>query len=123
MQHEEDIATIEVLAYQKRAGVPIFTDGEIRRDARQTVFSQPVEGFVDHYPIAEQKWPDGTPSKIKMHTNAVRSKLRSVGRIAQKDTIFLKQNAPGPLTSGSSMRFTSTGSCSNTIPMWAGSNR
>jgi 5-methyltetrahydropteroyltriglutamate--homocysteine methyltransferase len=76
--------------------MPIFSDGEMRRDAWQTVFSQAVEGFVDDYPVVENTRPDGTKINVEMHTKAVRSKLRAVGRLAEKDAIFLRQHAPGP---------------------------
>ncbi len=33
--------------------MPIFTDGEMRRDAWQTNFSEAVDGFEDTYPIRE----------------------------------------------------------------------
>jgi 5-methyltetrahydropteroyltriglutamate--homocysteine methyltransferase len=68
----------------------------MRRDAWQTVFSQAVEGFVDEYPIVERKNEDGTVSRIQMHTKAVRSKLRKIGRLAADDAAYLRQHAPGP---------------------------
>ena len=51
----EDDCVLEVLKLQQDAGMPIFTDGEMRRDAWQTNFSEAVdenrgegEGVVIH---------------------------------------------------------------------------
>jgi 5-methyltetrahydropteroyltriglutamate--homocysteine methyltransferase len=96
LRRQEDAAVIEVLARQQRAGLAIFTDGEMRRDAWQTVFSEAVEGFVDEYPIMVNQRPDGTSVKVEMHTKSVSGKLRAVGRLAGTDAAFLKQHSPGP---------------------------
>lgn len=96
LRREEDASVAEVVIQQKRIGMPIFTDGEMRRDAWQTVFSQAVEGFVDHYPIVQSKRPNGSKIEVQMHTKAVRGKLRAVRRLAQTDAIFLKEHSPGP---------------------------
>jgi hypothetical protein len=74
--------------------MPIFTDGEMRRDAWRTVFSQSAEGFVDQYPIVETTRPDGTTVKVRMHTKAACGKLRSVGRLTGTDAAFLKGTRP-----------------------------
>lgn len=92
----EDAAVTDVLEQQRRLGMPIFTDGEMRRDAWQTVFSQAVDGFVDQYPLVDTARPDGTTIKVQMHTKAVHGKLRVVGRLAGADAAFLKQHARGP---------------------------
>jgi 5-methyltetrahydropteroyltriglutamate--homocysteine methyltransferase len=96
LERQEDAGVLEVLTRQQQIGMPIFSDGEMRRDAWQTVFSQAVEGFVDDYPVVENTRPDGGTIKVEMHTKAIRGKLRAVGRLAEKDAIFLKQHAPGP---------------------------
>lgn len=96
LQAAEDRAVTAVLEQQRRIGMPIFTDGEMRRDAWQTVFSQAVEGFVDRYPMLEAERPDGSRVKVQMHTKAVKTKLRPVGRLARRDADFLAKNAPGP---------------------------
>ena len=96
LRRNEDTAVVDVLSLQHQAGMSVYTDGEMRRDAWQTVFSQAVEGFVDQYPIVETARPDGTTAKVQMHTKAARGKLRSVGRLAGTDATFLKQHAPGP---------------------------
>jgi 5-methyltetrahydropteroyltriglutamate--homocysteine methyltransferase len=96
LRREEDAAVADVLVQQQRIGMPIFTDGEMRRDAWQTVFSQAVAGFVDRYPIMAIEQPDGSKINVQMHTKAVRGKLRALGRLALDDAAFLKDHAPGP---------------------------
>jgi 5-methyltetrahydropteroyltriglutamate--homocysteine methyltransferase len=96
LEREEDAGVLEVLLRQQATGMPIFGDGEMRRDAWQTVVSQAVAGFVEDYPVVENRRPDGTVVKLEMHTKAVRGKLRAVGRLAEKDAVFLKRHAPGP---------------------------
>lgn len=91
----EDAAVDEVLAQQQRIGMPIFGDGEMRRDAWQTVFSQAVDGFVERYPVAELARSDSIKVPVQLHTKAVRSRMRPVGRLAQRDAAYLKRYAPG----------------------------
>jgi 5-methyltetrahydropteroyltriglutamate--homocysteine methyltransferase len=92
----EDAAVLGVLKMQADAGMSIFTDGEMRRDAWQTVFSQAVDGFEAAYPIREQQMPDGRRVKLQMHTKAINGKLRQHRRLAETDAAFLKLHSPGP---------------------------
>ena len=92
----EDDCVSEVLARQADAGMTIFTDGEMRRDAWQTVFSQAVEGFEAGYPQREFTGADGQTVTLQMHTKAVTGKLKQKRRIAQTDARFLSAHAPGP---------------------------
>lgn len=92
----EDVAVLEALQVQKNAGMTIFTDGEMRRDSWQTVFSEAVEGFEEKYPIREIKRPDGTTTRLQMHTKAIVGKVKQTKRLADVDAAFLQQHAPGP---------------------------
>ena len=92
----EDDCVRDVLAMQREVGVDIFTDGEMRRDAWQTNFSEAVDGFEPSYPIREMTREDGTRVKLQMHTKAICGKLTQKRRLAQTDAVFLKQHAPGP---------------------------
>src|SRR5262245_10402326 len=92
----EDDCVRDVLAMQREVGMEIFTDGEMRRDAWQTNFSEAVEGFEASYPIREMTREDGTRVKLQMHTKAICGKLAQKRRLAQTDATFLKENAPGP---------------------------
>lgn len=92
----EDESVIEVLARQKDAGMTIFTDGEMRRDAWQTVFSQAVSGFEENYPLREFPGPDGKTVRLQMHTKAITEKLKQERRLAKVDADFLREHSPGP---------------------------
>ena len=54
LREVEDRAILDALAQQNQIGMPIFSDGEFRRDAWQTDLSDAVEGFVEDYPIVKQ---------------------------------------------------------------------
>ena len=92
----EDEAVLDALKMQRAAGMAVFTDGEMRRDSWQTVFSEAVDGFEDTYPIREMTTPDGTRLSLRMHTKAIRGKLEQKRRLAQTDADFLQQHSPGP---------------------------
>ncbi|MDB5532998.1 MAG: 5-methyltetrahydropteroyltriglutamate--homocysteine methyltransferase [Hyphomicrobiales bacterium] len=92
----EDDCVLEVLELQRAAGMSIFTDGEMRRDAWQTVFSEAVDGFEPDYPIREVELEDGRRLKLQMHVKAINGKLKQHKRLAQVDATFLRQHAPGP---------------------------
>ena len=96
LQAVEDDCVKEVLARQKDAGMTIFTDGEMRRDAWQTVFSEAVSGFEASYPQREFTDAFGKTVKLQMHTKAVTGKIKQERRLAQTDALFLREHAPGP---------------------------
>src|SRR6476620_312713 len=87
---------LDALKRQKDIGVEIYTDGEMRRDAWQTNVAHAVEGFDPKYPVMELPGPDGTVTKLEMHTQIINGKIRRKGRIAQEDAVFLRQHSPGP---------------------------
>jgi 5-methyltetrahydropteroyltriglutamate--homocysteine methyltransferase len=91
----EDDCVLEVLKLQQAAGMTIFTDGEMRRDAWQTNFSEAVDGFEIAYPIREVERGDGSRVKLQMHTKAINGKLKQKRRLAQTDAEFLRKHSPG----------------------------
>jgi 5-methyltetrahydropteroyltriglutamate--homocysteine methyltransferase len=92
----EDRAIVDALAHQKQVGMPIFSDGEFRRDAWQTDLSDAVEGFVEDYPVVKQTLPDGRVVELEMHTKAVKGRIHAVRRITANFVPFLKEHSPGP---------------------------
>jgi methionine synthase II (cobalamin-independent) len=96
LRHVEDDAILDALRMQRQIGLDVFTDGEMRRDAWQTNFSQAVEGFEDRYPVRDRELADGTRAQLELHSKAVVGKLRPVRRLAEIDATFLRQHAPGP---------------------------
>jgi 5-methyltetrahydropteroyltriglutamate--homocysteine methyltransferase len=55
LRQVEDDAILDALRMQQQIGLDVYSDGEMRRDAWQTNFSQAVEGFEDHYPVREME--------------------------------------------------------------------
>lgn len=96
LRKAEDSAVRGVLKMQQDVDVDVYTDGEMRRDAWQTNFSEAVEGFEASYPIREMTREDGTRVRLQMHTKAISGRLRQTRRLAETDATFLKQHAPGP---------------------------
>jgi 5-methyltetrahydropteroyltriglutamate--homocysteine methyltransferase len=92
----EDACIEQALRMQREVGIDILTDGEMRRDAWQTNFSQAVDGFERDYPVREVLQPDGTTVKLEMHSKAIVGKLRAVRRLTGVDAQFMKTHAPGP---------------------------
>jgi 5-methyltetrahydropteroyltriglutamate--homocysteine methyltransferase len=92
----EDASIEQALQMQRDVGINIFTDGEMRRDAWQTNFSQAVEGFERDYPVREVRKPDGTTVRLETHSKTIVAKLRAVSRLTGVDSQFMKTHAPGP---------------------------
>jgi hypothetical protein len=76
--------------------MPVFSDGEFRRDAWQTDLSDALDGFVEDYPVIDLTLPDGTVAELELHTKAVRERVRAVRRITAGFVPFLKEHSPGP---------------------------
>jgi 5-methyltetrahydropteroyltriglutamate--homocysteine methyltransferase len=92
----EDAAILDLLRMQKDVGIPIFSDGELRREAWQTGFSDAVDGFVaDHRTIV---WTDrdGNKAEEPSYSKVIGARLRSRRRITGDESAFLKENAAGP---------------------------
>jgi 5-methyltetrahydropteroyltriglutamate--homocysteine methyltransferase len=92
----EDECILEALEIQKQAGIAVFTDGELRRDAYTTDQYAAIEGFAPEYPIVENARPDGTKVLVEMHTKPVVGKLRQLRRLAKHEADFMRDHAPGP---------------------------
>ena len=45
----EDMAIIKALEMQREVGLPIFSDGEIRRDAWMSGLAAAVDGFTENH--------------------------------------------------------------------------
>ncbi len=90
----EDRAILEVFEGQRRVGMPIFTDGELRRGSWLTDMADAVEGFVQDKVTLEWKGPGGGPEGST--AQVVGGKLRKVRKMTAHELPLLKQSAPGP---------------------------
>ena len=92
----EEESILAALKMQANAGIGIFSDGEMRRDAYATIFSEAVDGFVPEYRKIEFTLEDGSVGERVVHSKAVCGRLAPRRRLAADDAVFLKAHAPGP---------------------------
>ncbi len=90
----EDRAILSVFDGQKRAGMQIFTDGELRRGSWLTDMADAVEGFVSDKVILDWKGPGGGFEASS--AQAVGAKLKKTRKLTAHEMPFLKKSAPGP---------------------------
>jgi 5-methyltetrahydropteroyltriglutamate--homocysteine methyltransferase len=94
LRSAEDQAILRALEGQRTAGLPIFTDGELRRGSWLTDMADAVEGFVPDRVILDWKGPGGGSEGST--AQAVGAKLRKIRKMTSHELPFLKKSAPGP---------------------------
>ncbi|HEY6549473.1 MAG TPA: methionine synthase [Vicinamibacteria bacterium] len=94
----EDQEILRVLARQQELGLPVFTDGELRRRNFMSDFTDAVEGF-DLGEAVARAWDAGqAPSSAVSRVAGVAiARLRPVRRLTGHELPFLKAHRPGPL--------------------------
>lgn len=90
----EDPSILETLAGQRKAGIDIYTDGELRRGSWLTDMADSVEGFVPEKVMLEWKGPGGGTEGST--AQVVGAKLRKVRKLTAHEVPFLKKHSPGP---------------------------
>jgi 5-methyltetrahydropteroyltriglutamate--homocysteine methyltransferase len=90
----ENRAILEVFEGQRGVGMPIFTDGELRRGSWLTDMADAVEGFVQDKVTLEWKGPGGGLEGST--AQVVGGKLRKARKMTAHELPLLKQSAPGP---------------------------
>lgn len=90
----EDRAILSVFEGQRKVGMPLFTDGELRRGSWLTGMADAVEGFVADKVILDWKGPGGGFEASS--AQAVGAKLKKVRKLTAHELPFLKKSAPGP---------------------------
>jgi 5-methyltetrahydropteroyltriglutamate--homocysteine methyltransferase len=90
----EDRAILSVFEGQRKAGMPLFTDGELRRGSWLTDMADAVEGFVADKVILDWKGPGGGFEASS--AQAVGAKLKKTRKLTAHEFPFLKKSAPGP---------------------------
>jgi 5-methyltetrahydropteroyltriglutamate--homocysteine methyltransferase len=90
----EDAAILITLEGQLTAGLPIYTDGELRRGSWLTDMADAVDGFVGDQVIMHWKGPgggdEGRTAKV------VGGKLRKTRKLTGHELPFMKKHSPGP---------------------------
>jgi 5-methyltetrahydropteroyltriglutamate--homocysteine methyltransferase len=90
----EDRAILNAIEHQRRVGLSVLSDGELRRGAWITDMADAVEGFVPARVTLEWKGPGGGAEGSM--ARVVGGKLRQTRKLTAHETPFLKKNAPGP---------------------------
>jgi 5-methyltetrahydropteroyltriglutamate--homocysteine methyltransferase len=90
----EDRAIFEAFEGQRRCGIDIFTDGEMRRGAWLTDMAEAVEGFVAQKVMLDWKGPGGGAEGST--AQVVGAKLRKIRKLTEHELPLLKKSAPGP---------------------------
>jgi len=90
----EDRAILETLEGQRKAGIDIYSDGEMRRGSWLTDMAEAVEGFVPDRVELVWKGPGG--GREGSTANVVGAKLRKVRKMTGEEFPFIKKIAPGP---------------------------
>ncbi len=90
----EDRAILQAFEGQRKAGIGIYTDGELRRGSWLTDMADAVEGFVPDKVMLEWKGPGGGAEGST--AQVVGAKLRKVRRLTGHELPLLKKSAPGP---------------------------
>lgn len=94
LRSAEDRAILEVFEGQRKVGMPIYTDGELRRGSWLTDMADAVEGFVQDKVTLEWKGPGGGAEGSS--AQVVGAKLRKVRKMTAHELPLLKKSAPGP---------------------------
>jgi 5-methyltetrahydropteroyltriglutamate--homocysteine methyltransferase len=90
----EDRAILAAFEGQRKVGMSIFTDGEMRRGSWLTDMADAVEGFVADKVILDWKGPGGGFEASS--AQAVGAKLRKARKLTAHELPLLKKSAPGP---------------------------
>jgi 5-methyltetrahydropteroyltriglutamate--homocysteine methyltransferase len=94
LRKQEDQIISEALEQQRKIGIDIFTDGELRRGGWSTHMAEAVEGFVSQRVALEWKGPGA--GRLPSIAFAAGGKLRKHRHLSAHELPFLKSNAGGP---------------------------
>jgi 5-methyltetrahydropteroyltriglutamate--homocysteine methyltransferase len=90
----EDAAILATFEGQRKAGLPIYTDGELRRGSWLTDMADAVEGFVADKVTMHWMGPGGGAEGST--AQVVGGTLHKVRKLTGHEFPFLQKNAPGP---------------------------
>ncbi len=98
LRSEEDAAILDVLSEQRRAGVEVFTDGELRRGSWITGFAAAVDGFVPQSLVVEWRGPGGGPepstSRSELLGEVVRIVRAEIEALIAQGVAYVQLDAP-----------------------------
>jgi 5-methyltetrahydropteroyltriglutamate--homocysteine methyltransferase len=94
LRQAEDRAILAAVEGQRKVGLRICSDGELRRGSWLTDMAESVEGFVPYKVQIDWKGPGGGLEGST--ANAVGGTLRKVRKLTAHEVPFLQANVPGP---------------------------
>jgi 5-methyltetrahydropteroyltriglutamate--homocysteine methyltransferase len=94
LRAREDQAIIEALDQQRRVGIQVCSDGEMRRGSWLTDMADAVDGFVPQRVELEWKGPGG--AREGSTALAAGARLKKLRKLTAHEVPFLKSNSPGP---------------------------
>jgi 5-methyltetrahydropteroyltriglutamate--homocysteine methyltransferase len=94
LRAREDRAILDALDRQRRVGIDVCTDGELRRGSWLTSMADAVEGFVPERVPLDWRGPGGGVEASTAQVAGAR--LRKARRLTDHELPFLQQHAPGP---------------------------
>src|SRR5207249_10222235 len=94
LRAKEDHAIRQALEKQRRVGIHILSDGEMRRGSWATDMAEAVEGFVPQRVELEWKGPGGAREGSTLL--AAGAKLKKARKLAAHELPFLKKHSSVP---------------------------
>ena len=94
LRAKEDHAIRQALEKQRRVGIDIFSDGEMRRGSWATDMAEAVEGFVPQRVELDWKGPGGAREGSTLL--AAGARLKKARKLTAHELPFLKKHASGP---------------------------
>ncbi len=108
LREVEDEAILTVLELQRAAGIDVYSDGEYRRGGWSSGFPDSVEGYVPGRPAVSPRFQGSSQGALRTAAvsasgtpgfgigRVIGEKLRARQRLAEHESRFLKEHAPGP---------------------------
>jgi 5-methyltetrahydropteroyltriglutamate--homocysteine methyltransferase len=99
LREVEDRAALEAIDTQRRAGIEVFTDGEMRRDSWMAGLLESIGGVVPISTLASVKWhrKDGEAPAEETDFDMVAANARVTQKVAHTsaEAAFMSAHAPG----------------------------
>ncbi len=99
LRDAEDRAALEAIELQRQAGMPVFTDGEVRRENWMDGLLASIGGVVPvERPSVDWHRDGGTPptEETDFDTVAANARVTQKAHHTSAEAAFLAQHAPGP---------------------------
>src|ERR1051326_2240528 len=93
LRSREDAAILDALAHQRDVGLPVVSDGELRRGSWITGLADAIDGFVPRSRVISWQGPGGRPEEST--SQVVGGRLHARRRLTGHESAFLAEHAGG----------------------------